>query len=106
MVASIQPPHAAQSPLRLNTSVRLTCRSGFSPADGMIEAGEATPTTQNHTTINREAGGGIGGSITVKKIQQSAVIEVENWVKIQQLLDIIAAAADAIQTQQPTGLTD
>eukprot|EP00956_Cyclotella_meneghiniana_P014692 scaffold22125_cov97-Cyclotella_meneghiniana.AAC.2 len=30
-------------------------------------------------------------------MQQSAGIEVENWVKIQQLLDIIVAAADAIR---------
>eukprot|EP00956_Cyclotella_meneghiniana_P029756 scaffold73098_cov43-Cyclotella_meneghiniana.AAC.1 len=50
--------------------------------------------THEDATINQEAGG--------------AVIEVENnWVKIQQLLDIIAAApADAIQTQQPAGSTD
>ena len=82
-------------------------RSDISPPDGRIEArGRPTKNTHEDATINREAGGGIGGSITVKKIQQSAVIEVENWVKIQQLLDIIAAAADAIQTQQPTGSTD
>eukprot|EP00956_Cyclotella_meneghiniana_P016073 scaffold25161_cov42-Cyclotella_meneghiniana.AAC.2 len=77
-------------------------RGYISPPLGRIEAREAHKNTHEYTTINRNAGGGMGGSITVKQMQQSAGIEVEKWGKIQQLFDTFVAAGMGKRTQQPT----
>ena len=66
----------------------------------------STKTTHEDATINRKAGGGMRGSKRIQITQQSAVMEVEKWEKIQQLLDKFAAAREVMQTQQPTGHTD
>eukprot|EP00956_Cyclotella_meneghiniana_P009881 scaffold13658_cov75-Cyclotella_meneghiniana.AAC.5 len=59
--ASIQPPQRSKSRPRLLTSEPTMPRRDISPPSGRIEAREATPTHTTHTTINRDAGGGMRG---------------------------------------------
>ena len=55
-----------------STSERMMARANDSPPAGRTGAMEAHKNKTNHTTINRDAGGGMRGLETVKQLQQSA----------------------------------
>ena len=75
------------------------------PPDGRLGQREDHKSTTNHTTINRDAGGGIRGGGERNKSNNQPKLGGQNATKTQQIEETVAAAGDVNTTQQSTKYT-